>query len=75
MDANNVTSDTFSLASIPYRENPNAICASEKLENTDELFDAVANMTINDVRYELNTTIASDAKVEFASDQEKLFTL
>ena len=33
MDSKNVTTDTFSLALSPQIENPNAIFASEKIEN------------------------------------------
>ena len=62
-DADNVTSDMCSLASSSQRENSNAVFASEKLENSDDIVDAVSNMTINDVRCELNTATASDAQV------------
>ena len=37
----------------------------------DELVDAVTNMTINDVGYELNAATASDAQVGFARNPEK----
>ena len=70
-DANNVTADTLSLASNTQRENPNAEFASEKLENSDYLVDAVANMKINNVGYELNAATASDAQVEFLSNKDK----
>ena len=75
MDANNVTSDTFSLVLIPHRENFNAIFASEKLENSNNLIKSVTsfkNMTINDVGYELNTVTASDAEVKFTSDPDRI---
>ena len=44
------------------------IFASEKLENSNKLVNAVAKMIINDVGYELNTATASDAQVEFSRD-------
>ena len=69
-DANNVIADKFSLASNPQRENLDAIFASEKLKNSNELSNAVSNMTINDVEYELNKVTMSDAQVEFASYPE-----
>ena len=62
-DANNVTNDTWSLVSSSQRENLNAMFTSEKLEKSDELVDAVKNMKMNDVGYELNTTTKSDAQV------------
>ena len=40
------------------------IFASENLENPDDLVDAVVNMTINDVGYELNTATTGDTKVK-----------
>ena len=64
----------FSLASIPQRENSNAIFACEKLENLDKLADVVSNMTIKDFGYELSTETLSDAKFEFASDSEKNYS-
>ena len=48
------------------------IFASENLENPDDLVDAVVNMTINDVGYELNTSTASDAQVKFARDPDTI---
>ena len=62
-DAINVTADTFSLDSSSQREKLNAIFASEKLENSDNIVNAVTNMTINDVKYELNTATDSDSQV------------
>ena len=53
------------------RENPNAIFASKKLDILDNTVDAVVNMTINDVGYELNIETASDAQVEFAIHPDK----
>ena len=74
MDSTTVTADVFSNASISQRENSNVIFASEKLENSDNLVDLVANMEINNVRYDLNTATASDAQVEFVRYPEKLLT-
>ena len=71
MDANNVISDTFSLVISPQREILNAIFLGEKLWNWNNLVNAVANITINEVGYELNTATASDAQVEFASNLDK----
>ena len=51
MDANRVTVDTFSHASIAQRENKNAILTIEKIEKLDELVDAVNNLTINNAGY------------------------
>ena len=51
MDANNVASDTFSHASNTKRDNANAIFTSEKLDKSDELVDAVNNLTINYAKY------------------------
>ena len=56
------------------KENLNAILTSEKLENSNNLVNAVAifeNMTINDIIYGLNTATASDIQVEFASDLDR----
>ena len=61
-----------SLASISQRENPNAIFASDKIGNLDDLVDAVANMTTNDAGYELNISTTSDTQVEFASNLDKI---
>ena len=61
----------FSPASISQRENLNVIFASEKLENSDDLFNTSANTTIDDVGYDLNTETKSDAQVEFARDPSK----
>ena len=72
-DSNNVTADTLSIVFSPQRENPNAMFASEKLENSNDLVNAVAsfeNMTINDVGYELNTETTSEAHVELASNPD-----
>ena len=60
-----------SVSSSSQRENSNAIFASEKRDNLESLVGAVANMKINDVRYEFNTAITSEAKVEFSSDPDK----
>ena len=50
-DANNVTADTFSHASNTQRDNANAVFTSEKLDNSDDLVDAIKNLTINDAEY------------------------
>ena len=50
----------------------NRIFASEKLENSDDIFDAVANITINDVGYKLKISTASDTHVKFAGNPDKI---
>ena len=70
-EANNFTADVCSLSSSLQRNNSNTIFASEKLENSDNKVDAVKNMTINNVGYELNTATASDAQIYFASNPDK----
>ena len=72
--ANNVTSDTFSLASSPQRKNSNAIFASEKLENSDCLVNTVAYTIIKDIGYKINAATASDTQVKFSSNTEKILT-
>ena len=47
----------------------NTIFTNEKLEKSDELFDAVNN-TKKNVGYELNTLTTSDAQVGLASDSD-----
>ena len=51
VDANNVTVDTFSHTSNTKRQNSNVMFISEKLDKSDELVDAVNNLTINDAKY------------------------
>ena len=69
-DANNITTDTFSPAFSPHRENMNARFAIEKLENSNELVNTVVNTRIKDAGYELNPVTMSDTKVEFSSDPD-----
>ena len=69
-DTKNSTADTCSLASSSHRENPNAIFTSEKLEKSDEIFDAVRNVKKNNVGCELNTAIASAAQGYIMSDPD-----
>ena len=62
-DANSISVDTFSHAYSAQRENANAIFTSEKLDKSDELVDAVNNLTINDAKYyESSTATTSDAQ-------------
>ena len=71
MDANNITTDTFSHASISQRENANAVFTSDNLENLDKLVDAVNNLTVNDAKYyQSKTATESDAQVNLTSDPE-----
>ena len=53
-------------------KNPNRIFASEKLENSDDLVDEVANMTINDVRHQLNAVTVSYTQFKFASNTDTI---
>ena len=70
-DYNNVTADKFSHASSPQRENANTIFTSKKLDKSDELVDAVKNLTINDVKYyESNTATESDSQGNLTSNTE-----
>ena len=63
MDASNVTVDTLLNTSNTQRENTNAIFTGEKLDKSDNLLEAVNNLTINDAEYhESNTATASDAQ-------------
>ena len=71
-NANNVTTDTCSLASSSQRENSNMVYESENLEKSDNLFNKIVNMTINHAGYELNTVTASDTQVDIESNQEKV---
>ena len=71
MDANNVTADTFSRASNTQRENANTIFTSEKLDESDELVDAVKNLTMNDAEYyESHTATVSDVQGNFTRNPE-----
>ena len=50
-DANDITVDTFSNASNTQIENSNVIFASENIDKSDMLVDAVKIFTINDSEY------------------------
>ena len=50
------------------RENSNAIFASEKLRILDKLVDAVKNMTIKGVVYELSIATVIDTQVDLEID-------
>ena len=50
-DAKTVTVDTFSHASNTQIENTKVIFASENIDNSDKLVDAVNIFTINDAEY------------------------
>ena len=54
----------------PQRKNLNAVFASEKLESLNKIVKKFANMTINDVGYELKAVTVSDVQVKFASDPD-----
>ena len=69
--ATHVTVDTFSHASSAQRENPNTIFTSERLDKSDDLVDAVKNLTIYDAEYyESNTATSSDAQVDLTRNPE-----
>ena len=51
MDDKIVTLDEFSYAFNTQRENANVIFTSEELDKSDELADAVNNLTISDAKY------------------------
>ena len=64
-DSQNVTAYTFSHTSNTQRDDSNVILTSKKLDKSDELADAVKDLTINDAKYyESNTAAASDAQGE-----------
>ena len=50
MDANNFTAGTGSLGSSSQRDNSNVIFDIEKLYILDYIVDAVANITIKDIK-------------------------
>ena len=67
MDAKKVTADMFSHAFSSQRENSNTIFTSEKLEISDNLVNAINNLTINDSGSELNTATASAVQGDLMS--------
>ena len=70
-DSNNITADTFRHASNTQGENKNMIFRSEKLDKSDDLLDAVKNLTINDTKYyESNTATANDAQGNLTCNPE-----
>ena len=70
-DANNVTADAFSRAPSVQRENANTIFTSEKLDESDELVDAVKNLTMNDAEYyESHTATVSDVQGNLTRNPE-----
>ena len=53
------------------RENANTIFKIEKLDKSDELIDALNNLTINDAEYyKSNTATASDAQGDITHNPE-----
>ena len=48
MDSNNVTADTFSHTSNTQRENTSTIFTSEKVDESNEVVDAVNKLIYND---------------------------
>ena len=60
-DANNLTADEFSHASKTQRENTNALFTSEDLDKSDDLANALKDLTIIDAAYyESNSAATSD---------------
>ena len=71
VDVNNVTTDTFSHTSNTQKENANTILTSEKLDKSDELVNAVNNLTINDNEYyESTLATASDTQGDLTRNLE-----
>ena len=71
MDGNKVTADTFSHISDTQGENAKTIFTSENIDKSDELVDAVKNLTVNDAKYyESNVATASDAKGDLTRNTE-----
>ena len=63
--------DTFSHTFNTQRENSNAIYTSEKLVKSDEMVEAVNNLTINDAKYyRSSTATASDTQVDLIHNPE-----
>ena len=61
--------DTFSHTSNTQRENTNAMFTSEKLDKSDELVDAVSNLTIYNFNYyESNIANVSGAQIDPTSN-------
>ena len=58
-DSNNATADIFSHASNTQIANANLIFTSEKIDKSDDLVDAVNNLTINDAEYYESKTLAA----------------
>ena len=69
-DANNNTADTCRHVSNSHRENSNAVFTSGKIEKSNNLVNAVNNMAINDVGYELNIATVSNAQVHLTSNPD-----
>ena len=69
--ANNITADTFNHASNTQRDNTKTIIKSEKVDKSDDMVDAVKNVTINnDEYYESQTATASDAQGDLIQNPE-----
>ena len=63
--------DTFSHASNTQIDHVNAICTSYKLYKSNDLVEAVNNLTINNAKYyESNTATASDAQGDLTRNPE-----
>ena len=71
-DATNVTADTCSHVPSSQRENPNAVFTSEKIEKSDDIFDPVESIKINDAGYDLNIETGSDAQVDLKSNPDTI---
>ena len=68
-DANNVTEDTFIHTSNTKIYNANEIFTSEKIDKSDDLTDALNDLTIkNDGYYASNSAIASNAQGDIKRD-------
>ena len=70
-DVSNVTADTFIHVSNTKINNANAIFTSKNIDKSDELVDAIKDLTINDAEYyESNTETANDAQGDLTCNQE-----
>ena len=70
-DANTVNADTFSHVYTAYIKIKKKIFTIDKLDKSDELVDAVKNLTIKDVEYyESSTATANDAQDDLTQNLE-----
>ena len=68
--ANNVTADAFTHVLSSQRDNSDTIFTHEKLDESENLVNAINNLTINTSGYELNKAITSDSQVNLTSNPD-----